>query len=259
MRISVYSKTSNKENADIVKQIFISKGFIIDDNNPEVVISIGGDGTFLRSIHHFHKVNEGILYVGVNYGTLGFFSQYQKDEIDQLIEDLLKKNYITNDYRLLEGKAKFEDNEVVDIYSLNEIRLENPFHTLISDVYINGELLERFRGNGLIVATSVGSSAYNKSLGGALVDPALPILELTEIAPIENNIYHSLGSSLVLKEDSKILLKGDFLQSVVGYDHLNIDKTNLKELEISLSKKKVRVIYKKGHSLCNLYKRSFVK
>lgn len=259
MRVSVYSKLTNKENADIVRKIFIDKGFIIDDDNPEVVISIGGDGTFLRSIHKYHQVNEDILYVGVNYGTLGFYSQYQKEEIDKLIEDLKAENYKLCDYRLLEGKATFDDNQVIDIHSLNEIRLENPFHTLISDVYINDELLERFRGNGLIVSTSVGSSAYNKSLGGALVDPTLPILELTEIAPIENNIYHSLGSSLVLKEDTKILLKGEFLQSVVGYDHLNIDKTNLKELEISLSKKKVHVIYNKDHSLTKLYKRSFVK
>lgn len=258
MRISVYSKITNQDNAKKVEEFLVNKGMKIDNLNPEVVISIGGDGTFLRAIHNFSQIDEKILYVGINYGTLGFYSQYQKDELETLYNDLVNKNYQVNEYRLLEGVATFEE-EKVDINALNEIRLENPFHTLISDVYINNELLEKFRGNGLIVTTSIGSSAYNKSLGGALVDPSLPILELTEIAPIENNIYHSLGSSLILKEDTEILLKGDFMQSVVGYDHLNIDKTNLKELKISLSKKKVRVIYKKNDSLTKLYKRSFVK
>lgn len=258
MRISVYSKATNQDNAKKVEEFLLSKGMTLDNNNPEVVISIGGDGTFLRAIHHFSQIDENILYVGINYGTLGFYSQYQKDELEIFFEDLINKNYQINEYRLLKGLASFE-NEKIDIYALNEIRLENPFHTLISDVYINNELLEKFRGNGLIVTTSIGSSAYNKSLGGALVDPTLAILELTEIAPIENNIYHSLGSSLILKEDAEIVLKGDFMQSVVGYDHLNIDKTNLKELKISLSKKKIRVLYKKDDSLTKLYKRSFVK
>ena len=258
MRISVYSKTSNIENAQYVKDILLKKGMEIDDAHPEVVISVGGDGTFLRAVHHFSNVDKDILYVGLNYGTLGFYNQYQKDELAQLIDDLKNKDYVVNSYRLLKGIATFE-KETIDIYSLNEIRLENPFHTLISDVYINDELLEKFRGNGLIVSTSVGSSAYNKSLGGALADPNLPILELTEIAPIENNIYHSLGSSLVLKDNTKIIFKGDFLNSVVGYDHLNIEQTNLKELEITLSSNTVKVIYKKDYSLCQLYKRSFVK
>lgn len=258
MRISVYSKSSNIENAKIVKNILIKKGLEIDDNNPEIVISIGGDGTFLRAIHQYSKVDDHILYVGINYGTLGFYNQYQKDELEQLIDDLKNNNYVINSFRLLKGVATFE-KETIDIYSLNEIRLENPFHTLISDVYINDELLEKFRGNGLIVSTSIGSSAYNKSLGGALVDPNLPILELTEIAPIENNIYHSLGSSLILKDNTKILFKGELFNSVVGYDHLNIDQNNLKELEISLSNKHINVIYKKDYSLCQLYKRSFIK
>ena len=162
MRISVYSKTSNIENAQYVKDILIKKGMEIDDAHPEVVISVGGDGTFLRAVHHFSNIDKDILYVGLNYGTLGFYNQYQKDELAQLIDDLKNKDYVVNSYRLLKGIATFE-KETIDIYSLNEIRLENPFHTLISDVYINNELLEKFRGNGLIVSTSAGSSAYNKS------------------------------------------------------------------------------------------------
>ena len=80
MRISVYSKTTNQDNAKKVEQFLLSKGMTLDNNNPEVVISIGGDGTFLRAIHHFSQIDENILYVGINYGTLGFYSQYQKDE-----------------------------------------------------------------------------------------------------------------------------------------------------------------------------------
>ena len=137
--------------------------------------------------------------------------------------------------------------------------MENPFHTLIADVFINGEELETFRGNGLIVSSTSGSSAYNKSLGGALIDHDIDALELTEVAGISNNVYRSLGSSLVIKGDKKISLSCKDSNAVVGYDHLNIKKDDeLLKLDVCYSERKVKIIYSEDHSYVQKIRKSFV-
>ena len=153
---------------------------------------------------------------------------------------------------------EWENNKQDIIYALNEIRIENPFHTLISDVFIDNEMLETFRGNGLMVSSSVGSSAYNKSLGGALIDNEIEALELTEVAGIENRVYHSLGSSLIIKGDKKVVFSGKLGNAVVGYDSLNCsDISNLEKVEISYSDKKVKIIYSENHTYVQKIRKSF--
>ena len=145
------------------------------------------------------------------------------------------------------------------IYALNEIMIENPFHTLISDVFINEDKLETFRGNGLMVCSSLGSSAYNKSLGGALIDSDLNALELTEIAGLDNNIFHSLKSSLVVSGNKKISFKGELSGTMVGYDNLSLNKEDgLKEVTVSISDKKVSIVYSKNNSYIKKVRKSFV-
>ena len=100
---------------------------------------------------------------------------------------------------------------------------------------------------------------YNKSLGGALVDPDLNALELTEIAGLDNNIFHSLKSSLIVNGNKKISFKGDLVSTVVGYDNLSINKDeNLKEVTISVSDKKVSIVYSKNNSYIKKIRKSFV-
>ena len=259
MRITIYSKEENQDIALRVSVLAKERGFIIDEENPEVVISVGGDGTFLRAVQKYLSKLDSIRFVAVNFGTLGFFAQYQKEELDQFFDDLKNNNYQVKQHKLLNGIAQYEGEKEVSFYAINEVRIENPFRTLTCDVYINNELLESFRGNGLIFASSIGSSAYNKSLGGALVDISIPSIQLTEIASIENNLYHSLGSSLVVDENTTLKAMGKFNKSVVGYDSNFIDKENLTSLEVKLSDKKINIIYRKDFSLVKMYRKSFVK
>ena len=151
--------------------------------------------------------------------------------------------------------AKVED-EV--IYAINEIRIESPFHTLISDVYINDELLETFRGNGLVVSTSLGSTAYNKSLGGAVIYPSISSMELSEIAPINNTVYHSLHSSLIIDKDSEIVLKTKTDNILLGYDHLNKNVKLASSISLRLSNKVVVLLRNKDYSYTKLLKSKFV-
>lgn len=259
MRVSIF--TNDQQKSLELKKVFIDKllknNITIDDLKPELVIFIGGDGTFLRSVHHYlNKLNE-VIFVGVCTGSLGFFYDYSMDDIDELIEDFLKNKLETKSYRLIEGEIVTDKKEI--IYAINEIRLENPFHTLKSDVYIDDVCLETFRGNGLIVSSSLGSSAYNRSLSGAIIEPSLEVLELTEIATIRNKVFSSLGSSLVIKEDKKITFKGDFEKVIIGFDHLLFKSNSLiKEINIYLSNKTVRLAHLKRTNYFDLLKKSFL-
>ena len=258
MKIAIFKRKENKEIVELLMSEAKKYRYSFDEENPDIVFCVGGDGTFLRAVHKYLDKLDKIKFIGINSGTLGFFYDFYKEDIPSIFKMLEEKEYVVLKQRLLKGIAKYDDEEMT-VYAVNEIRLENPFRTIITDVVISGEKLERYRGNGLIVCSPLGSSAYNKSLGGAIVDHDLEVLELTEVAGIQNNVTRSLGSSLILKCDKTISFEGELENSVVGFDFSSYHKTSiLKNLSISYSDKVVKVITSKEHSYIKKIKRSFV-
>ena len=260
MKIRVFTNVRRKESGlqEKIENLIISNGFELDNENPDVVLYTGGDGTFLRSVQYYLDKLNNIKFLGINFGNLGFFCDYQKDDLDQLIQDLKDNKFSETTHSLLKGEIVSEEKSET-IYAINEIRIENPFHTLICDVLINNDTLETFHGNGLLVASSLGSSAYNKSLGGSIIQPTLECLQLTEIATIQNNFNRSLGSSFVVNKSDKITLKVELKQSVVGFDYQTLNDIVLKELTVSLSDKKVTILHPKNYSYLQKIKRSFIQ
>lgn len=255
MKVALVFK-SDKVNQDYISQIrerIISRGHILTDSKPEVVIFIGGDGTFLKAAHQYIDDVENIKFVGLCTGHLGFFFDYGQNDIDLLLDDLENNNLKIVKHRFL--KAKVEEQV---FYAVNEIRIESPFHSLISEVYIDNNYLETFRGNGLIVCSSIGSTAYNKSLSGAVVTPELDTLQLSEIAPINNVIYSSLHSPLVLSDKSKIVLKTKTDNILVGYDQFVSDSHSACSVEFSLSDKTISLLYKSDYSYIKLLNSKFI-
>lgn len=233
-------------------------GHTIDQEHPDIVFYVGGDGTFLRAVHHYLDQIDTIQFVGIDNGNLGFFYDFFKEDIIDVFEKIAADELQHVNYHLLEGKLSF-DQTVSSIFAINEIRIENPFHTLICDVHVGDEVLETYRGNGLVVSSPLGSSAYNRSLGGALIEHSLDVLELTEIATIQNNHKRSLGSSIIFSNQSHISLVGDFSSVVVGYDNLVVSNEKLTKITISQSPKQVHVLHSKEHSFISLLNRSFIK
>lgn len=257
MKVSIYIKATPENESlrrDLVR-LLKENGHFIDDVKPNVVIFVGGDGTFLRAVHQYIDILDQVYFIGVNNGSLGFYFDVEKDDLGTVIKLLENREALINEHHLIE--CLINDNKIV--YAVNEVRLENPFHTLICQVDIDNERLETFRGNGLVLSSELGSSAYNKSLGGALIDHHLNVLELSEIAPIENNAYRSLGSSLVISNRSEIKLSGNIEECLIGYDHLverNIKPTIVK---IKKSNKTIKILYPSNHSYVASIKRSFIK
>ena len=254
MKIGIYLK--DELNDSDISTLLISKineyGFEFDNDDPELVIFVGGDGTLLRAIDAYIDQLDNIVFAGINQGALGFYCDYDINDIDELFSEIQNNQLKTNVFHLIEadiGRSK-------TIYALNEIRIENPFHTLISHIYIDDEYLEVFRGNGLSICSSLGSTAYNKSLGGSVVLPKFETLQLTEIAPINNKVYHSINSSLVVPQDSEIKLSGNFSEAVIGFDHLTT-KEDADEIVIKLSNKAVVLVEKKDRTFIDKIKEAF--
>jgi NAD+ kinase len=227
-----------------------------EETRPDLVISVGGDGTMLLSVHKY--MNQDCYFVGVHTGTLGFFTDYQKEELQAFIADVKKNEYQLNTCHLLEITV-YEKQELKTYYALNEVRIDHGFVTQVIDVYINDDLLETFRGNGLCVSTPSGSTAYNKSLGGAVIYPSNPLMQLSEVAGIQHNAYRSLGSPLILDDKQKICLVPKQQDTLyIGVDHLAYSAKEVQRMEIQISKQVVTFIEYKEMSFIKRVRRAFI-
>lgn len=223
------------------------KELTYDEEHPEIVISVGGDGTIIYSIHRYEHVLNDVSFVGIHTGTLGFFTDYLKDEYKQLVEDILTKQPEIFDRHLL----RISYNGKI-FHALNEMRIENSYRSQVIDMYVNDEHMETFRGNGLCVSTPSGSTALNKSLGGAVINPSLRLMQVTEIAGIHHNAYRSLGSPLILGEEDVVRFETDFNENaVLGID---TDIYELKDHDVIEARLSKRVAH-----FCNYRHISFVK
>ena len=226
-----------------------------DEINPDIVISVGGDGTMLHCVHQYIDKLDKVCFVGLHTGTLGFYTDYRKGDYQMLIDDIKNKQGKIMERSLLHIRTNH-----IDTLALNEVRIENNRNSLVLDVFIDDEHLETFRGNGLCVSTSSGSTAYNRSLKGAVIYPGVKLMQLTEIAGIHHNAYRSLDSSLILNDTHKVGIRSlSFSEAVLGIDNLvfNMDDTDF--LEIELASQCARFIQYRPLSFIERIKRAFLK
>lgn len=243
--------------ADKITSALLKHGFTISEENPELVITVGGDGTLLYAVHKYLDQLEKIRFLAVHTGTLGFFTDYNEETIDECIEDIIKgEEYETFESPLLSIDMNGENHET--LFALNEMRIENVLRTQTLDVYIDDEFFERVKGNGLCLSTQAGATAYNRALGGAVIDSGLIVMQLCEIAGIHDSKHNSLGNPYIMKSDRKVTIACDeFNSAYICYDHLNRPIDNLKTITCKISDKKVRFIRYRKYSylkrLRNLY------
>lgn len=152
----------------------------------DVVLSIGGDGTFLETVTYVG--NSGIPVLGINSGRLGFMADTSQSEIESSIEELLGGHYRLEQLDLLcmESCVPIEGVN----YALNEVAItkRDSSSMITIHTYLNGEFLNSYWADGLIVATPTGSTAYSLSVGGPVMHPASPNFIITAIAPHNLNV-----------------------------------------------------------------------
>lgn len=210
----------------------------------DFALSVGGDGTFLTTASLVGHLDIPIL--GINCGHLGYLAEVQTNDIDAVLDQLITNNYTIEQRRMLEVSCQ-QDGKIASPYALNEIAvLKSGLSSMIAvDVTLNGEFLHQYKADGLLIATPTGSTAYNLSVGGPLLDPHVSAIILTPVATHSLNIR-----PLVVLDDSKIDIKissrnGNFMLSVDGRSQvLNHDI----QLHVERSQRTIKLVRIQGQN-----------
>ncbi|WP_457567327.1 NAD(+)/NADH kinase [Desulfurobacterium sp.] len=149
----------------------------------EVMIVLGGDGTFLNVARLIDKKPVPIL--GVNFGTLGFLTELTMEEIEESIDKLLSGKFIVENRPVIRVKLTRKNGHVAIYRCVNEVVIKRDTLARIIEVELkaNGKFVSTFRGDGLIIATPTGSTAYSLSAGGPIIFPTLSAMLITPICP----------------------------------------------------------------------------
>ncbi|MGT2757103.1 NAD kinase [Streptococcus ovuberis] len=207
-RIAMMASRNPKSEA-VYEQLFKGlkeAGFILTSKQPDIVISIGGDGMLLSAFHKYEHLLNTVRFVGVHTGHLGFYTDYRDYDVEELIENLKMDTGAKISYPVLRVILQLKNGEKLVYRALNEATLKRFSKTMVADVMINQVHFEQFRGDGLSISTPTGSTAYNKSLGGAVLHPTIEAMQLAEIASLNNRVYRTLGSSVVVPKKDKIAI-----------------------------------------------------
>ncbi|MDR0853673.1 MAG: NAD(+)/NADH kinase [Clostridiales Family XIII bacterium] len=222
---------------------------ITDD--AELAICIGGDGSFLRTLakYDFPKVP----FVGVNTGHLGFFQELNEEDIDSFIEKYKKGDYVRQCYRTVTAEFTGKDGKHTTVRALNDIVIKGAKGRLSHlDLYIKDDFVEKFNGDGLVISTPAGSTAYNYSLGGSIVDPRINLLQLTPIAAVNTSAYRSFTSGILLPPGLSVSLFPEFKsglpETVISIDGDEERVTSIEKVIICLSEDTVELLRFKDYN-----------
>ncbi|SER93778.1 NAD+ kinase [Isobaculum melis] len=262
MRFSVVKK--NDEKTQMIAEKFIAscteKGLIYDEKLPDVVISIGGDGTLLNAFHRYAHQLDHVRFVGVHTGHLGFYTDWRDYEYEDLVTSLLHDEGKSVTYPLLDVTINYHDEQAsAHFLALNESTFKQVSGTMVLDIYIKDQLFERFRGDGICISTPTGSTAYNKSIGGAVLHPRLEALQLAEIASINNRVFRTLSSAMILAPDEWITVKpAEQNEFLLGIDQFTHQHTNISEINYRIATERIHFAHYRHTSFWRRVEDAFI-
>ncbi len=174
----------------------------------DFIISIGGDGTFLKTSHFIKDSGKAIW--GVNVGHLGFLSSTKENEIIKMLEEILNNNYRIENRMVLNGKFTGEA-----YYCLNDIviHMGNTLRIITLKLKLDGVEVAKFRSDGIIFSTPTGSTAYSLAAGGPILIPTMDSIIITPISP------HNLGHRpFIVSPDTNIEIELESQHAIISFD-----------------------------------------
>lgn len=168
----------------------------------EGVLVLGGDGTLIRAA--VRLVDSGLPLIGVNLGTLGYLCELEEGNVFDAVDQLMSGDYMIEERMMLAGHGRKDGMEVAAGIALNDIVLHRtgPLSVVNLLVYVNGEYLHTFRADGIILSTPTGSTGYNMSAGGPIVDPKAGMILITPI-----NAHNLNSRSIVIGAEDEVVVE----------------------------------------------------
>ncbi len=263
--VNIFTNNTNKslDTKTILTKKLIDKGYAVTaeySKDAELIICIGGDGALLRAIHScdFPKCP----VIGINTGHLGFFQEVRPEDLDRFISDYENGKYTIQELNTVMATITTKDGHKYNHVGLNEIVIQGrPSYTVHLYISIDDMPIEKFSGDGILIATPAGSTAYNYSLGGSIVDPRLKLLQVTPIAPMNTTAYRSFTSSLMLpaelslgvvpenQEENRMAIINDGIETIY---------TNVTDIKVSMSDTSVHLLRLKDYDFWNKVKTKFL-
>jgi len=250
MRYFIVHKQDEKS-LNVKNEILNKFNGILDEDMPEVVFSIGGDGTVLDVIGKYQGRIEAILIVSIHTGNLGFYTEFLPNEIDHMLK-LLTQDKEVVEYALLAYEVSNHKG-----YALNELTISGQHHMIKAEVYIDETYLMQTRGNGICISTPTGSTAYNKALGGAVLDNDLKAIQLTLIAPFEtagNKVIYPL----VISDKHEFVIKPSNPKVDLSFDRRYLSVEDGNEIKVKLSDVYVKFLKNHKHGFANRINKTFI-
>ncbi len=194
-------KYLSKKNSCVDIYALEAKDTGINKKKYDLVLSIGGDGVFISASKYAYK--KAVPVLGLNFGRIGFLADLDKKHFQSKILDILDGNYVIDKRTLLSGSVISNDTQHKSI-SLNDIVINNcgKLKMIEMDIYVNQNLINKQRSDGVIISTPTGSTAYAMSNGCPIVSPQSNVMCIVPIAP------HSYGQrSVIINNTDNISIK----------------------------------------------------
>ncbi len=228
------------------------------NTNAELNITLGGDGAFLRAVRDSNFSH--IPFVGINTGTLGFYPEITPENIDAFIDNYKNGNYAISEVNLIQSEICSEHTE--QLYAVNDIAIKRKdMKTMHLDVFIDANYLQTISGDGIIISSPMGSSAYNLSAGGSLVYPSLKTLQITPLSPIISNAYRCLNCSIIVPPEFEVIVlpeqKDDYVITFLA-DGVPFELSDVESASFRTSSKSIQRLTMGTYNYWNVIKEKFL-
>ena len=224
--------------SDIAKELDLKEEYLCEDevlSNSELVISLGGDGTFLKVARQ--ALDKDMPLLGINLGSLGFLTEIDKNEITTAVGHIIKDEFEIENRMMLEATIMRNGNVIAKDTALNDIVISRGAISRILHLkmYMNNAFADTFPGDGLIISSPTGSTGYSLSAGGPIVEPDIDLIIVTPICPhiLYSRSFITSGSGnikVVVDEDyfhtAMVTVDGQEGYEIIGGDNIYIKKSD---------------------------------
>ncbi len=241
------ARVINKKEFAVSNRIFF--------NNCDMVLVIGGDGTFINAAYNFAKKDVPLL--GIHIGGLGFLTEIKVSEIPETIKNIASGKFKIEERLMLEAKIVRNNRIVKTVTGLNEIVVHKGDFTRIVKLksYINKQYIGSFEGDGIIVATPTGSTGYSLSAAGPIVVPGMRVFIINTICP------HTFGfRPIIVPSTSTIEIKIDtqYKELILSVDGIKASKLKPNDtIRITESKYTTKLIKSPKRSFFDILREKF--